>query len=116
MTTVQSIINLLCWSHISWVIVHIEPSSIEGNVTKLIILNTIKVIVSDVLSWLDVSELNVQGLEVAWAIDLVHVLSQFRLHNVSWELLLDEDVSVWDVELPGGGSGDEKSRFHFSVN
>ena len=82
----------------------------------MIVLNTIKVCVLNVLSWLDVSELNIHSLKVTWSIQLVHVLGQFSLDNVSWELLLDEDVGIWDVELPGGGSGDEKSRFHFSVN
>ena len=82
----------------------------------MIVFDTIKVYVFDVLSWLDVSELNIKGLEVFWTVELVHVLGKFGRHNISWELLLDEDVSIWNVKLPGGGSSDEKSRFHFSVN
>ena len=98
---------MFCWPHVVRVGIHVEPGSIKSNVTELVILNTIKIVISDVLSWLNVTELHERSSFV-WSVHSFDIFSKFHLSIIVRHFLLEEDASVWNVQFPGGNSGDKK--------
>ena len=101
---VKSIINLLRWSHHSWDIVHVKSGCVKCQVTQLVVFDTIRVDVVDVLAHLDVTELN-KVLEIFRAVQFIYVLSQLELDVLvilqkgGGRILLDVDVSFGHVKL-----------------
>ena len=98
---------MFCWSHVVRVGIHVEPGCVKSNVTELVILDAIKIIISDVLSRLDVTELHERS-SLIWPVHSFDILSQFHLSIIVRHFLLNEDASVWNVKFPGGNSGDKK--------